>query len=135
MASLLENLFRSRGHFGDHQSKTNKEMAPYIYGAFQGFTIIDLEKTVPLLLLALNAVSEVVSKGGLVLFVGVSDRALEDRLKTVGCPYTTQRWIAGTLTNFGQVVQSIERLNQIRIANGGVIPMFHQQMLSGAIDV
>ena len=51
-------------------------MAPFIYGSRNNIHIIDLTQTVPLLHQALLTVSDVVAKGGRVLFVGTKAPSL-----------------------------------------------------------
>ena len=50
-------------------------MQPYLFGVRNNVHIIDLQQTVPLLGQALEAVREVTSQGGRVLFVGTKRQA------------------------------------------------------------
>jgi small subunit ribosomal protein S2 len=91
-------------------------MQPYIFGARNNIHIIDLAQTVPLMHQALLAISEVVAKGGRVLFVGTKRQASEaiaDAAKRSAQYYINHRWLGGTLTNWKTVSQSIRRLKQI----------------------
>ena len=91
-------------------------MAPFIYGSRNNIHIIDLTQTVPLLHQALVAVSDVVSKGGRVLFVGTKRQASEavaDAAKSCAQYYVNHRWLGGTLTNWRTISNSIKRLKSL----------------------
>ena len=91
-------------------------MAPFIYGSRNNIHIIDLTQTVPLLHQALLTVSDVVSKGGRVLFVGTKRQASEavaDAAKSCAQYYVNHRWLGGTLTNWRTISNSIKRLKSL----------------------
>ena len=71
----MRQLLEAGVHFGHQTHRWNPKMAPFIYGARNNIHIIDLSQTVPLLSQALKQVSDVVSKGGRVLFVGTKRQA------------------------------------------------------------
>ncbi len=73
----MRQLLEAGVHFGHQTHRWNPKMAPYIYGSRNNIHIIDLTQTVPLLHQALVAVSDVVAKGGRVLFVGTKRQAAE----------------------------------------------------------
>jgi small subunit ribosomal protein S2 len=65
---------------------------------------------------ALNAIRDVVSKGGRILFVGTKRQAAQpvaDAADRCAQYYMNHRWLGGTLTNWQTVSQSIKRLNEI----------------------
>ncbi|GJM26202.1 MAG: 30S ribosomal protein S2 [Phycisphaerae bacterium] len=91
-------------------------MNPYIFGKRNLIHIIDLRETVKGLLRAKKFIAQVVSEGGDVLFVGTKRQArgaVEDHSKTCGMPYVTERWLGGTLTNFGTVRSRLGRLEEL----------------------
>jgi small subunit ribosomal protein S2 len=91
-------------------------MAPFIYGSRNNIHIIDLTQTVPLLHQALLTVSDVVAKGGRVLFVGTKRQASEavaDAAKSCAQYYVNHRWLGGTLTNWRTISNSIKRLKSL----------------------
>jgi small subunit ribosomal protein S2 len=91
-------------------------MADYIFGARNNIHIIDLAQTVPMLHRALQAVSDIVAKGGRVLFVGTKRQAQEnvaEAAKRSAQYYVNSRWLGGTLTNWKTVSGSIKRLRQL----------------------
>ena len=119
----MRQLLEAGVHFGHQTHRCNPKMQPYIFGARNNIHIIDLAQTVPLMHQALLAISEVVAKGGRVLFVGTKRQASEaiaDAAKRSAQYYINHRWLGGTLTNWKTVSQSIRRLKQIdeQLASG-----------------
>src|SRR5690606_4648432 len=77
------------------------------------------EKTVPLFNDAMNFISGIAQKRGIVLFVGTkrsAREAIKEEAERCGMPYMTQRWLGGTLTNFRTVKQSVGRLKELEAA-------------------
>ena len=113
----MRQLLEAGVHFGHQTHRWNPKMAPYIYGSRNNIHIIDLTQTVPLLHQALLAVSDVVAKGGRVLFVGTKRQASEavaDAAKSCAQYYVNHRWLGGTLTNWRTISNSIKRLQVAR---------------------
>src|SRR5262245_56655450 len=99
----MRQLLEAGVHFGHQTHRWNPKMAPFIYGSRNNIHIIDLTQTVPLLHQALLAVSDVVSKGGRVHFVGTKRQASEavaDAAKSCAQYFVNHRWLGGTLTNW-----------------------------------
>ncbi len=119
MASALVNELVECGiHFGHRASRWNPKMNPYIFGKRNLIHIIDLRETVKGLLRAKKFIAQVVSEGGDVLFVGTKRQArggVEDHAKSCGMPYVTERWLGGTLTNFGTVRSRLGRLEELEV--------------------
>jgi len=115
-AITMKQLLEAGVHFGHQTKRWNPKMKPYIFGARNGIYIIDLQKTVGLARSALRFVSDAVSKGGSVLFVGTKKQAqdaIREEATRSGMFFVTNRWLGGTLTNFKTVKQGIERLKTI----------------------
>ena len=96
-------------------------MAEYIFGERGGVHIIDLEKTVVKLQEALNFVSDIVSRGGIILFVGTKKQGAEvikAAALDAGMPYVDRRWLGGTLTNFHTIQNVIKRYLDLRLKLG-----------------
>ena len=109
----LRDLLESGVHFGHQTRLWNPRMKPYIYGERNGVHIINLQKTAKGLLDACRFISQSVSGGGTVLFVGTKRAAQEvvqEQAVRCGQFYVNNRWLGGTLTNFTTVKKSIERL-------------------------
>ena len=112
----MRQLLEAGVHFGHQSHRWNPKMAPFIFGARNNIHIVDLAQTVPLFHQALVAVSDVVAKGGRVLFVGTKRQAGEavaDAAKRSAQYYINHRWLGGTLTNWKTISQSIRRLRQL----------------------
>ncbi len=111
----MRQLLEAGVHFGHHTRRWNPKMAPYLFGVRNGVHIIDLEKTVPLLQAALNAVRDIVAGGGRVLFVGTKRQAsdhIAEAAKRSGQHYVNHRWLGGMLTNWKTITASIRRLRE-----------------------
>ncbi len=111
----MRQLLEAGVHFGHHTRRWNPKMASYIYGVRNGIHILDLRQSVPMLHAALQAVRDVVSGGGRVLFVGTKRQAGEqiaDAAKRCGQYYVDHRWLGGMLTNWKTITASIRRLRE-----------------------
>jgi small subunit ribosomal protein S2 len=114
--ATMRQLLEAGVHFGHQTHRWNPKMAPFIYGSRNNIHIIDLTQTVPLLHQALLTVSDVVAKGGRVLFVGTKRQASEavaDAAKSCAQYYVNHRWLGGTLTNWRTISNSIKRLKSL----------------------
>jgi small subunit ribosomal protein S2 len=112
----MRELLESGVHFGHKKERWNPKMEPFIYGKRNGIHIIDLSQTVPLLHQALVAVRNVASSGGRVLFVGTKRQASEhiaNAAKRSAQYYINYTWMAGILTNWKTVSNSISRFKEL----------------------
>jgi small subunit ribosomal protein S2 len=127
----IKELLDSGVHFGHQTKRWNPKMKPFIFDARNGIHIIDLSKTLNQLEAATNFLSNTVSKGGKVLFVGTkkqAQQAVKETAKECGQFYVTERWLGGTLTNFNTIKRSIGRLKQIeRMETDGSINVYVKQ--------
>ena len=112
----MRQLLEAGVHFGHQTHRWNPKMAPYIYGSRNNIHIIDLTQTVPLLHQALVTVSDVVAKGGRVLFVGTKRQAsdaIAGAAQSCAQYFINHRWLGGTLTNWRTISNSIKRLKSL----------------------
>ena len=121
----MRQLLEAGVHFGHQTHRWNPKMAPYIFGTRNNIHILDLAQTVPALSRALQLVSDTVSKGGRVLFVGTKRQAAEivaEAAKNSAQYYVNARWLGGMMTNWKTISNSINRLRKVDeiIAGGGV---------------
>ena len=119
MANLpsLVDMLKSGMHFGHTTSRWHPKMKPFIFGARQGVHIINLEKTQEALSDALEFLKGIASRGGVVLFVGTKLQAkgpVQKYAEACGMPYVQNRWLGGTLTNFGQIKQTLKRMQMLK---------------------
>ena len=112
----MKQLLEAGVHFGHQTRRWNPKMAPYIYTERNGIHIIDLQTSVGKVDEAYQAVSQIVSQGGTILFVGTKKQA-QDAIKSeaerCGMYYVNERWLGGMLTNFTTIQSRIERLKAI----------------------
>ncbi len=107
--SSLEML-KAGVHFGHQSAKWHPKMKPFIFGERGGVHIINVEKTAEQLEKALNYVTNTVSRGGSILFVGTKRQAQTIVAKYAtecGMPFVNVRWLGGTLTNYVQLQRLI----------------------------
>ena len=112
----MKQLLEAGVHFGHQTRRWNPKMAEYIYTERNGIYIIDLQKSVGMVDTAYNAVKDIVSNGGTILFVGTKKQA-QDSIKAeaerCGMFYVNERWLGGMLTNFKTIQTRIKRLKAI----------------------
>ena len=112
----MKQLLEAGVHFGHQTRRWNPKMAPYIFTERNGIYIIDLQKTVGMIDTAYNAVYDIVSQGGTMLFVGTKKQAqdaIKDEALRCGMFYVNERWLGGMLTNFKTIQSRIDRLKKI----------------------
>ena len=133
----MKQLLEAGVHFGHQTRRWNPKMAPYIYTERNGIHIIDLQKTVGLVDDSYNAIFDIVSQGGTILFVGTKKQAQEtiaSEAQRCGMFYVNERWLGGMLTNFKTIRSRIERLKKIeKMAEDGtfdVLPKKEVQALT-----
>lgn len=100
-------------HFGHRKNFWNPKMAKYIYGIRNGTHIIDLQQTVPMLHAALEAIREVATRNGKILFVATKEQASEvvaEHAIRCGQFYINHRWPGGMLTNWSTISKSLNTL-------------------------
>ena len=115
----MRQMLEAGVHFGHQTRYWNPKMGPYIFGARGKIHIINLEKTVPLFNDAMNFISGVAQKRGMILFLGTKRSArdaIKEEAERCGMPFMNQRWLGGTLTNFRTVKQSVARLKELEAA-------------------
>ena len=116
MTVSMKGLLEAGAHFGHKTRYWNPKMGEYIFGSRNKIHIIDLEKTMPLLMDALNYVSKQASHKAKILFVGTkraAQGAVREHARRCGMPYVDHRWLGGMLTNYKTVRQSIFRLKEL----------------------
>jgi small subunit ribosomal protein S2 len=112
----IKQLLEAGAHFGHQTSRWHPRMKRYIFTKRNGIHIIDLEQTASMLDKACEFISQVVSQGGNILFVGTKKQAqesIEEEAKRCGMYYINQRWLGGTLTNFATIQKRIDYLVQL----------------------
>jgi small subunit ribosomal protein S2 len=111
----MKELLETGVHFGHRTRKWNPKMARYIFTERKGIHIIDLEQTVDLFKRAYYHVRDRIGADGEILFVGTKKQVqstILEEAQRCGAHYVNRRWLGGTLTNFGTIKQSIERMKK-----------------------
>jgi small subunit ribosomal protein S2 len=112
----VRELFEAGVHFGHQTKRWNPKMRQYIYGARGGIHIVDLDQTAQLFKRAFDFISDTVSRGGSLLFVGTKRQAQEivqQETQRCGMFCVTNRWLGGTLTNFRTIKGGLDRLRAL----------------------
>ena len=131
----LRQLLEAGVHFGHHTRRWNPKMEPYIFGKRNNIHIINLEKTVPMLHEALQAIQSIAKNGGKFLFVGTKRSASEliaQAAINCGQYYVNHRWLGGMLTNWETVSKSIKKLKSLeeRIESGEINSLTKKEKLN-----
>ncbi|MEM7362114.1 MAG: 30S ribosomal protein S2 [Bacteroidota bacterium] len=112
----FEKMLKSRLHVGHLASKWNPNFKPFVLTKRNERHVINLEKTQECLLDAAKVMQKIVQQGGKILFVGTKRQArtsIIEAAKALEALYITERWLGGTLTNFGTIYKSIKKLSKI----------------------
>ena len=131
----MRQLLEAGVHFGHHTRRWNPKMEPYIFGKRNNIHIINLEKTVPMLHEALEAVQSIAKNGGKFLFVGTKRSAsdlIAQAATNCGQYYVNHRWLGGMLTNWETVSKSIKKLKDLeeRISSGEINSLTKKERLN-----
>lgn len=112
----LQDLLNAGTHFGHLKRRWNPKMKKYIFMERNGIYIIDLKKSLACIEAACTAVAEVVKNGEKVLFVGTKKQAqdiMRSEAERCNCLFIVERWLGGTLTNFGTIKKSVRHLRNL----------------------
>ncbi len=112
----LKALLEAGVHFGHPRQRWNPKMREFIFTERGGVHIIDLRKTLPLLLAAYDKMRDVAFRGGNILFVGTKKQAREvvrEEAERAGVFHVTERWPGGLLTNFETIRKRLTRMREL----------------------
>ncbi len=113
--AMIKELLEAGAHFGHQSHKWNPKMREFIFDKRNGVHIINLEKTAVLLEEACAFVTNIVSRGSKILFVGTKIQAkdvIQKIAEELEMPYVSERWLGGMLTNLKTIRQSVEKMNK-----------------------
>jgi len=113
----IDEMIQAGVHLGHHTSKLHPKMAENILGIRNTTHIINLEKTAYFLEKALEFIEECAKQKKKILFVGtkIPLRETVKRIaKECNCPFVTERWLGGTLTNFEVISKRVKYYQQLR---------------------
>ena len=127
MIVSMNYLLEAGVHFGHQRRRWNPKMREFIYTTRDDIYIIDLQKTVKKLEEAYEAMKEIATNGGKVLFVGTkkqAQEAAEESAVRTGMYFVNERWLGGTLTNFKTIRSRIRRMEEIeKMEQDGIFEM------------
>ena len=112
----MNYLLEAGVHFGHQRRRWNPKMKQFIYTTRDDIYIIDLAKTVNKLEEAYEALKQIATDGGKVLFVGTkkqAQEAAEECATRTNMYFVNERWLGGTLTNFKTIRSRIKRMDDI----------------------
>ena len=112
----MNYLLEAGVQFGHQKRRWNPKMKEYIFTTRDDIYIIDLQKTVKKLEEAYDAMKEIASKEGKILFVGTkkqAQEAAEECATRTNMYFVNERWLGGTLTNFKTIRSRIRRMEDI----------------------
>ncbi len=112
----MNYLLEAGVQFGHQKRRWNPKMKEYIFTTRDDIYIIDLQKTVKKLEEAYDAMKEIASKEGKILFVGTkkqAQEAAEECATRTNMYFVNERWLGGTLTNFKTIRSRIRRMEEI----------------------
>ncbi len=110
---VVEKMFEAGVQYGFGKSRRHPSISPFIYTTKNRTDIIDLEKVSEMLDQAKAFLETLGSKGASILLVGTKPEAKDALVKMatkLDMPYITERWIGGTLSNFGEIKKRITEL-------------------------
>jgi small subunit ribosomal protein S2 len=110
-----KDLLDAGVHFGHQTKRWNPRSKPFIFDHRQGVTIIDLAKTHEALEKACAFIENLVANGGNVLLVGTKRQAkdiVREAAAATGMPFSVDRWLGGTLTNYETVKRSVAKFKK-----------------------
>jgi len=113
----LEEMLKTGAHFGHKTSRWHPKMEPFIHTARGGVHIINLEETQKQLEIVLKYVSDIAARGGVILFVATKRQAqslVKQYAEEANMPYVCERWLGGTLTNFGEIRKIVKRYKKLK---------------------
>jgi len=115
-AVTMKQLLEAGVHFGHQTRRWDPKMRPYIFSERNGIHIIDLRQTLEASEAAAAFIKDLVTRGGLVLFVGTKKQAqavIEEAATKAAMPYVNQRWLGGMLTNFATIHKRILYMREL----------------------
>jgi small subunit ribosomal protein S2 len=109
----MKELLEAGVHFGHRVKRWHPKMRSYIFTERNGIHIIDIQQTIERLQTVTELITEDISRGGMMLFVGTKKQAQENIAEAAvrcGMPCVNERWLGGTLTNFRTIRRRIDYL-------------------------
>lgn len=110
---LIQKLTETGAHFGYSKTRRHPSVKPSLYTTKGGKDIIDLEVTANQIDKASDFLKKIVGDKRQFLIVGTKPEARAQVSSTgmkLTLPYAAERFIGGSLTNFGEIKKRVEKL-------------------------
>lgn len=112
----VEEMLKAGMHFGHRTNRWHPKMKPFIFTDKKGVYIIDLNKSREKLAEAMEFITQMISEGKSVLFVGTKNQVkagMKEMAEATGMPYIVGKWLGGYLTNFAVVKKSVKKYQDL----------------------
>lgn len=113
---LITKLTEHGGYYGYSKTRRHPSVKPYLYTIKAGKDIINLEKTAEQIDKAAEFLAGIVKDKKQFLIIGTKPEAREKVTNTgmkLALPFAAERFIGGTLTNFGEIKKRVEKLHEL----------------------
>lgn len=113
---LMRRLLEAGAQYGYFKQRRNPSTKPFIYATRGMKDIIDLEQTALQIEKAGEFLVELVKSKKQFLIVGTKPECREKVTNAglkMALPYSAERFIGGTLTNFGEIKKRVEKLHEL----------------------
>lgn len=115
--STLEAQLRDAGcHYGYSKSRRHPSMKRFIAATENGSDFINLDATAKQIAEAVEFIKGLSHTGKKILFIGEKPevrQVVREVALLLGEPYMVERFVAGTLTNFGEIKKRAEKLKDM----------------------
>lgn len=112
MNITVRDLLDAGVHFGHQRKRWNPRSKDFVFDHRYGVSIIDLEKTHLQLEKACKVLEDMAASDKTILLVGTKRQA-QEMIRETGLathmPFSANRWMGGTLTNFETIKRSIAK--------------------------
>ena len=112
----LTQLLEAGAHFGHKKERSFPRAKKFTYTIRDSVYVIDLEKTVEQLKIAIEYLRKSLQSGKTILFVGTKQQAkaaVKKAAESLNQPYVVERWLGGTLTNFETIAKNLKKLDKL----------------------
>lgn len=113
---LIQKLTETGAHFGYSKTRRHPSVKASLYATKAGKDIVDLEKTADQVEKACEFLKKIIADKKQFLIIGTKPEARAQVTSTgmkLTLPYAGERFIGGTLTNFGEIKKRVEKLHDL----------------------
>jgi small subunit ribosomal protein S2 len=127
----IAEMFKAGIHFGYRRTKRHPNMRQFIFGTKNNVEVFDLPKISQKMGEALDFITTLGAEDKTILFVGTKAAAklpIKEVADKISMPYTNERWLGGTLTNFKIIQERISFWLELeRQKNAGELKKYTKQ--------